>query len=94
MKWPAISVLLMLSFGIATPPFSSPVLTGGDQAMIGTLDVCHSAAPALSANGTGPCLQACPFCLPPPLPEAIAKIAGPILSPLAFSFPDDHPPRT
>lgn len=53
MKWKALIVLLAIALSVVVPP--SPFLSDpGAIATIGTLDICHAAAPALSSNGDMP----------------------------------------
>jgi hypothetical protein len=66
MKLQALIVLLAIGIGILIPPTLPMFVCHAGQSSIGTLDVCHSAVPALSSNGDMPCVNACP-CLPRPL---------------------------
>jgi len=51
MKWQTLILLLAIALSIIVPP-SLPFLSDhGAMATIGTLDVCHSAMPAVAANG-------------------------------------------
>jgi hypothetical protein len=68
MRWQACIVLVAITLSIIVPPYL-PLACRGGQAAIGTLDVCHSAVPALSSNGDMPCAIACP-CLPLPFAPA------------------------
>lgn len=59
MKWKSVLILLSIALSIVLPP-SFPLLSDhGATAAIGTLDVCHSAMPALSSNGDMPCVNEC-----------------------------------
>jgi hypothetical protein len=93
MKWQALIVLLAISLSIVVPS-SLPFLSDhGAMAAIGTLDVCHSAIPALSSNGDMPCMSECP-CRPLPLElYKIAVIVNPLFKPSALSFQDELPPK-
>jgi hypothetical protein len=66
MKWQALIVLLAIGIGIFAPPALPMFVCNDGHSSIGTLDVCHSATPALSSNGEMPCAIARPF-LPLPL---------------------------
>jgi hypothetical protein len=66
MKWQALIVLFAIGIGIFIPPALSMVVCHDGKSSIGTLDVCHAAAPALSSSGEMPCAIARPF-LPLPL---------------------------
>lgn|SRR5574337_747652 len=94
MKWKAALVLLAVLAGIVVPP-SLPLLTAaGVEASLGTLDVCHSAAPALFAHGDMPCVNEC-LCRPLPLASVIAPApVSPDFKPLLIPFQDERPPRS
>ena len=93
MKWKALIVLLAIALSIVIPP-SLPFLSDhGAMAAIGTLDVCHSAIPALSSNGDMPCVNEC-TCGHLPLGQfKKAEIVNPLFKPSAISFQDERPPR-
>jgi len=93
MKWQALIVLLAIAFTIAVPPVL--ILPGGPtgQAMIGTLDICHSATPALSSNGSMPFIQAS-SCHPLHLTlQETSEIIDPFFKPAITTFQDDRPPK-
>jgi hypothetical protein len=93
MKWQAVIVLLAITLSIVVPP-SLPFLSGhGAMASIGTLDVCHSATPALSSNGDMPCVNECP-CRPLPLAQnKVIIVPNSHLSPYFIAFQDERPPK-
>jgi hypothetical protein len=93
MKWQAFIVLLAIALSVVLPP-SLPFLSDhGAMAAIGTLDVCHSAMPALSANGDMPCVNEC-SCRPLPLAECKnAEVFTPPFKPLLIAFQDERPPE-
>ncbi len=93
MKWRAIIVLAAIALSIVVPP-SLPLLISGDaHASIGTLDVCHSATPALSSNGDMPCMNE-PACHPAVISlfTSITPENKP-LKPQSITFQDERPPR-
>lgn len=93
MKWKAIIVLLAIALSIIVPPSLSLTIADGGHAVIGTLDVCHSATPALSSNGDMPCVNECPSY---PFPLALHKaseIVNPSNKPLLIAFQDERPPK-
>jgi len=93
MKWQASIVLLAIAISVIVPP-SLPFLSDqGAMAEIGTLDVCHSATPALSSNGDMPCLSECSCCSVPLEFYKICEIVNPLLKPSAMSFQDERPPK-
>ena len=94
MKCQAVIVLLAIGISVTVPP-SFPVTSDhGNHAMIGNLDVCHQAAPALSANGGMPCLHQCTHDHLPLAQDKIADIVNPRIKPLLIVFQDEHPPKS
>lgn len=93
MRWKAVIVLLAVLVGIVAPP-SLPLMTAADtQASLGTLDVCHNAAPALFAHGDMPCMNEC-SCQPlPPVSTSSPSIEVCTLTPLLLPFQNERPPR-
>jgi hypothetical protein len=90
MKWKTVIVLLFIILGIMAPP--SLPLVNGHEARIGALDVCRSAAPAMSSQGDMPCVNGCPYPLPMEGGE-IGEIPAPPFKPLLIAFQDEHPPK-
>ncbi len=94
MKWQAVIVLIAIGLSIAVQ-LSFPVPSDhGNHAMIGNLDVCHQAAPALSANGNMPCLHQCPYGHLPLVQDKSAIFVNPHIKPLLIAFQDEHPPKS
>ncbi len=93
MKWQAIIILAAIALSSVIPP-SLPLLSyNGTQAAIGTLDVCHSAIPALSSSGEMPCVGECP-CLPSPLSRTeVLHTSNPLGKPYLIPFQDERPPK-
>jgi hypothetical protein len=93
MKWQALIVLLAIALSIIVPP-SLPFLSDhGATTAIGALDVCHSAMPALSANGDMPCVSES-LCRPLHLDlYDISAMVNPPLKLSAMSFQDERPPK-
>jgi len=94
MKWQAVMVLLAIGLSIAVPPFFSVPSDHGKHAMIGNLDVCHQAAPALSANGSIPCVHQCPCDHRPPFQDSIVNIVNPRIKPRLMAFQEERPPKS
>ncbi len=93
MKWQAIIVLAAIALSIVIPP-SLPLLSdNGAQAAIGTLDVCHSAIPALSSSGEMPCVGECSCHLSPLSRIEVLHTANPICKLYLISFQDERPPK-
>ena len=54
MKWQSIIVLLALAIAILAPPSFAPTASHHGQPTLSSLDVCHSASPAIAAGGEMP----------------------------------------
>jgi hypothetical protein len=93
MKWQALIVLLAIALSVVAPP-SLPYLSDrGAMVTIVTLDVCHSATPALSSNNDMPCVNECP-CQHLLLAQSKnAEIITPPFKPLLIAFEDERPPK-
>ncbi len=94
MRWQAIIVLLAIALSIVAPPVLPNRAAQGRQAEIGTLDVCHSAIPALSSNGDMPCINEC---MNQPLPLGLNLIFAdttPRFKPFCIAFQDERPPKS
>jgi len=92
MRWQAAIVLLAITLSMVVLP-SLPLAGRGGQAAIGTLDVCHSAIPALSSNGEMPCLNEYSNA---PLPLALQEIIHLVSLPdksVFIAFQDERPPK-
>ena len=94
MRWQSIIVLLAIALSIVAPPALPIMVAQGGQAEIGTLDVCHSAIPALSSSGDMPCINEC---MSLPLSQGLSKIsarATPRFKPFCIAFQDERPPKS
>ena len=94
MRWQSIIVLLAIALSIVVPPTLPIMAAQGGQAEIGTLDVCHSATPALSSNGDMPCINSG---MNQPLPLGLSKVpavAAPRFAPFNIAFQDERPPKS
>jgi len=94
MRWNAIIVLLAIALSIVVPPVLPIMVAQGSQAELGTLDVCHSATPALSSNGDMPCINES---MNWPLPQGLSKVsavAAPCFKPFSIAFQDERPPKS
>jgi hypothetical protein len=93
MKWKAVIILFAIAVSIAVPPVLPFNAVHDKQAEIGILDFCHSATPALSANGDMPSISAF-FYRPLPLAAFMVSITiVPSLKTCIFAFQDEHPPK-
>jgi hypothetical protein len=93
MKWQAFIVLLALGISIAVPPSFSVPGEHGNQMMIANVNVCHPAAPALSANGNMPCVHQCACNHRHLVQDKIVEIINPRIKPLLIAFQDERPPK-
>jgi hypothetical protein len=94
MKLKAVIILLALGLSIVLPPSLALMTDRGGQATIGTLDVCHAAAPALSSSGEMPCVIEC-TCHPLYLTlNTTAESINSPFKPLLFAFQDERPPKS
>jgi hypothetical protein len=94
MRWQSIIVILAITLGILVPPALPIMVSQGGHAEIGTLDVCHSATPALSSNGDMPCINSG---IDLPLPQGLVKVsavATPRFKPFCIAFQDERPPKS
>jgi hypothetical protein len=93
MKWKAVLILVSIVMSIIIPPVLPVMTADGGNTLIGTLDVCHSSTPALSSNGTVPCINEC-ACNHLPLAQIIA--VGMMNTPLKATllvFQVERPPK-
>lgn len=94
MKWVSVMILVILAFTVLAPrsPFSL-ILDRQEQPLFGNLDVCNSAAPALSSNGDMPCVNIHPSQLPLYLSLSISDSLHPLFTEVVFTAPNEHPPK-
>jgi len=94
MRWKAVIVLVAIILSIIVPP--ALFLTGvyGSQAAIGTLDVCHSATPALFSNGEMPCMNECTFDVNHVVQIMASEISSAPCKPFFIAFHDERPPKS
>ena len=93
MRFTAIIVLIALSLTVLAPPTFALTFSGDKAPVFGTLDVCHTATPALSTNGEMPCVNETASL---PLPLALnkaAEIATTPVHPFHIAFQDELPPK-
>ena len=94
MKWKALIVLMALALSIVAPPSLPWLANTGSEAEIGTLDVCHSAMPALSGTGDMPCMNECPCVHAPLMANIGSTISHFLFKPQLIAFQDERPPRS
>jgi hypothetical protein len=95
MKSVTFILLIVLSFTVLAPVTSFTFMAVNDgRSFLGTLDVCHSAAPALSSNGEMPCVGLAPFSAPPALSVFFTEPVQPVFTELILTTSSEHPPRS
>jgi hypothetical protein len=75
------------------PPSFSSVIGHDNKPVLGTLDVCHTATPALASNGEMPCMNECPCGHVPASPVAFAKQFDPLISEFLLITRNERPPQ-
>jgi hypothetical protein len=93
MKWNAVIILFAILIGVVVPPSLPLITAAGVQASLGELDVCHSAAPALSSNGEMPCVPINTSKLPIYLSITASDSFHPVITEVVFTAPNEHPPK-
>ena len=93
MKWQVVLILLSIALSIIVPPGMPLITDHVRSSVIGTLDVCHSAMPALSSNGDMPCVNEYQCRLMPLQLCKLSVITAPFFKPLIVSFQDERPPK-
>lgn len=95
MRWISILLLVILAVTLVTPLSSfSLVIAGKDRSMLSTLDVCHSAAPALSSNGEMPCVPMNAHGIVPNLFVTFPEAACPVFTELILTTRNEQPPQS
>jgi hypothetical protein len=94
MKWVTIILLVVLAFTVLAP-LSSFTLTivQKDRSFLANLDVCHSAAPALSSSGEMPCVIICPCSSVPTVSISAHEPFLPRFTERIIIAPNEHPPK-
>ena len=92
MKFQAITVLLALIISIVAPPLVPYQPFAAHKLQIGTLDVCHSAIPAL-ASGEMPALITHVACITQATDVITVAVTDPQLLPTLTAFPEERPPK-
>ncbi|MEK6744103.1 MAG: hypothetical protein AABZ15_10845 [Nitrospirota bacterium] len=94
MKWVSCILLVVLAFTVFAPlsPFAL-IIDRQEQPLLGNLDVCNSAAPALSSNGEMPCVTIHSSDLPIYLSITTSDSFHPVFTEVVFTAPNEHPPK-
>lgn len=94
MKWVTIILLVVLAFTVLAPvsPLSL-IIDRQEQPLLGNLDVCNSAAPALSSNGEMPCVNINSSKMPLYLSITTSDPLHPLFTEVVFTAPNEQPPK-
>jgi hypothetical protein len=95
MKWVSVILLIVLTFTVLAPlsPFSLIISDRQEQPLLGNLDVCNSAAPALSSNGEMPCVNLNSSTIPLYLSITTSDSFHPLFTEVVFTAPNEQPPQ-
>lgn len=94
MRWQAVIVLIALAFTIALPPSFTASGGSDEQPVLGSLDVCHSATPALASSGGMPCMFECP-CNPVPAPSIVySEQTNSVITDTLLISRNERPPQS
>lgn len=94
MKRVTVILLVVLAF-TALAPLSplSLIIDRQEQPLLDNLDVCNSAAPALSSNGEMPCVNINPSKLPLSIFITTSNPFHPAFTEVVFTAPNEQPPQ-
>jgi hypothetical protein len=94
MKWVSIILLIVLAFTVLAPlsSFSLTILQKG-RSFLANLDVCHSAAPALSSSGEMPCANASLCSFAPTVSISTHEPADSLFTELILTSRNEQPPK-
>jgi hypothetical protein len=95
MKWVSVILLIVFAFTVLAPMtlFTLTIVNDG-VSFLGNLDVCHSAAPALSSNGEMPCVPMAVHRVIPSLSMTNHEPGNPLFTELILTTRNEHPPRS
>jgi hypothetical protein len=91
----SIILLIVLAFTLVAPLSSFSLgIAGKDGDMLSTLDVCHSAAPALSSNGEMPCVNMTANGIIPVVFVTFYEAVRPLFTELILTTRNEQPPQS
>jgi hypothetical protein len=94
MKWVSIILLIVLAFTVLAPLSSFTfVFVQKSGSFLVNLDVCRSAAPALSTSGEMPCVSACPCSFAPTVSISTNEPAYSLFTELILASRNEQPPK-
>ena len=94
MRLAAIMVLLSLAAGVMVPPAPALLFAPDGMPCYGTLDVCHSAAPALASGGEMPCVNECLYDRSPVVSVTTFDQPNPLFAFFLIPSSIEKPPRS
>jgi len=95
MRWVTFILLVVLAFTVLAPMTAFTLINLNDgRSFLGNLDVCHSAAPALSSNGEMPCVSACPCSSVPMVPISSVAPSPQFFTEILLASRNEQPPRS
>jgi hypothetical protein len=91
----SIILLMVIAVALVTPLSSFSLnIAGNGCEVLTALDVCNSAAPALSSNGEMPCVHMTAYGIIPLLFVTIHETACPVFAELILSTRNEQPPQS
>jgi hypothetical protein len=93
MRWQALIVLIAIIVSIVSPPSLPQTFAKEGKSVIGILNVCHSATPALSSSGDMLCVTECSFSQVPAPFVASSESPHYFLTQIHFPKLNEHPPK-
>jgi hypothetical protein len=95
MKWVSVILLIVFAFTVIAPmTLFTLTIVHDEGSFLGNLDVCRSAAPAMSSNGEMPCVSVCPFSSVPMLYLSTIAPSPQVFAELILTTRNEHPPRS
>ena len=95
MRGTALICLLAVAVTALSPfcALTIPAVSDG-QPVLGRLDVCHSASPALTPGGLMPCISILPANLSPVIEMSSQPPHSPLFTELIIAVRNERPPRS
>ncbi len=93
MRWQAVIVLAAIIFSIVALPSLPLIAAKCGESVIGTPNICYSAAPALSSSSQMSCVNACPCRLIPSPSIVYGTNMDIVLTQMLSPRQHEHPPK-
>jgi hypothetical protein len=95
MVWISIILFIVMIVTILTPAsLVSPVIVNDGRAFLDSLDVCHTATPALSSTGDMPFMNVIPSSAAPAFIISVNEPFPQLFSELILASRNERPPRS